>query len=148
MKRMIENADTIRAQEVGAALPRDVTDGMVEIEIVGIGIQELVVISSEANFGGHQRWLTCPSCGRRVGKLYLPPNEIAFLCRRCHHLAYRNQIVRDGRRRRKDRRTRQQHERLALMEMVRKAMRENLANSLQEKLFERNKNSHEVHSCY
>ncbi len=130
MKRIIENADTVRSQEVGAALPRDVATGKVKMEIMGIGIQEVMIVSTPGRFGGHLRWFACPGCRRRVGKLYLPPNEIAFLCRRCHHLAYRNQLVREGRRRSKDRRTQQQQERLALLDMVRKAMTKILADSL------------------
>jgi hypothetical protein len=29
-------------------------------------------------------------CGRRVGKLYLPPRARDFGCRRCHNLIYRS----------------------------------------------------------
>ncbi len=30
-------------------------------------------------------------CGRRVGKLYLPPGEAYFACRECHQLTYQSQ---------------------------------------------------------
>jgi len=33
-----------------------------------------------------------------VGKLYLPADEIVFLCRKCHNLAYRTQQLRAFRR--------------------------------------------------
>ena len=47
-------------------------------------------------FGGFRYWFTCPlvinniPCGRRVGKLYLPPGGIYFGCRHCYDLTYRS----------------------------------------------------------
>jgi hypothetical protein len=45
--------------------------------------------------GGRRWWIQCmacqggrSACGRRVSKLYLPPNGRIFACRRCHDLAY------------------------------------------------------------
>ncbi len=34
--------------------------------------------------GGKRRWLLCPGCHKRVGKLYRPLNEVVFACRQCH----------------------------------------------------------------
>jgi hypothetical protein len=45
-------------------------------------------------FGGLRWWFLCPlivndwACGRRVGKLYLPPGGRYFGCRHCHELTY------------------------------------------------------------
>jgi hypothetical protein len=45
--------------------------------------------------GGQRWWFTCPlvmngrPCGRRVGKLYLPPGGRYFGCRHCYDLTYR-----------------------------------------------------------
>jgi hypothetical protein len=45
-------------------------------------------------FGGLRWWFVCPlvkggvACGRRVCKLYLPPDARYFGCRRCHELTY------------------------------------------------------------
>ena len=45
-------------------------------------------------FGGVRWWFICPlaidgrPCGRRVGKLHLPPRGRYFGCRHCHHLTY------------------------------------------------------------
>jgi hypothetical protein len=45
-------------------------------------------------FGGLRWWFYCPlvvngrPCGRRVGKLYLPPGRRYFGCRHCHRLTY------------------------------------------------------------
>jgi hypothetical protein len=50
-------------------------------------------------FDGLRWWFTCPLfvsgasgavCGRRAGKLYLPPCERYFGCRQCHNLTYRS----------------------------------------------------------
>jgi len=45
-------------------------------------------------WGGRRWWFICPLtvggryCGRRVGKLYLPPGGRYFGCRHCHDLTY------------------------------------------------------------
>ena len=46
-------------------------------------------------FGGLRWWFLCPlrrpdgqTCGRRVGKLYLPLGQRYFGCRQCHDLTY------------------------------------------------------------
>ena len=46
--------------------------------------------STPTPWGALRYWLTCPACGRRVGKVYLPPAADRFACRRCHNLAYRS----------------------------------------------------------
>jgi hypothetical protein len=46
------------------------------------------------HYGGRRWWFLCPllregqPCGRRVGKLYLPPRGRYFGCRHCHRLTY------------------------------------------------------------
>lgn len=49
------------------------------------------------HYGGVRWWFQCPNrdrsgrvCGRRVGKLYLPPGEAYFGCRECHALTYQS----------------------------------------------------------
>lgn len=48
------------------------------------------LVTTRPYFGGLRRWFACPVCGRRVGKLYLPPGETYFGCRACHGLTYRS----------------------------------------------------------
>ena len=50
------------------------------------------VIWTDCHFGGQRPWLLCPerNCGRRVGKLYLPPGGRYFLCRHCYGLSYKS----------------------------------------------------------
>ena len=43
---------------------------------------------TRCNYGGERPWFLCPSCGRRVAKLY---GGAVFACRRCYGLAYRVQ---------------------------------------------------------
>jgi hypothetical protein len=49
---------------------------------------------TSCRLGGVRRWFLCPSfrsgspCGRRVGKLYLPPGGWNFACRDCWNLTY------------------------------------------------------------
>ena len=53
--------------------------------------------------GGSRWWGRCPltvdgvPCGRRVGKLYLPPGAMYFGCRTCHRLTYRSRQTHDKR---------------------------------------------------
>jgi hypothetical protein len=50
--------------------------------------------ATRPRFGGLRWWFVCPlivdgrPCGRRVGKLYLPPRSRYFGCRHCHELTY------------------------------------------------------------
>jgi hypothetical protein len=50
--------------------------------------------STPSVVGGWRWWIACPLivndrvCGRRVGKLYLPPGARYFGCRHCHDLTY------------------------------------------------------------
>ena len=43
-------------------------------------------------FGGSRWWFLCPlaRCGRRVGRLYLPPGGRYLGCRHCYDLTYRS----------------------------------------------------------
>src|SRR4051794_22024053 len=45
-------------------------------------IEELAVpiITTPCHFGGKRFWFQC-RCGRRVGRLYIPPDQEAFGCR-------------------------------------------------------------------
>ena len=59
--------------------------------------------TTPCNFGGVRYWFICPlaknwkPCGRRVGKLYLPPGGKYFGCRLCYNLTYRCQKEHDKR---------------------------------------------------
>lgn len=52
--------------------------------------------TSRTNHAGRRFWFACPItkgttiCGRRSGKLYLPPNGKLFGCRDCHRLTYQS----------------------------------------------------------
>jgi hypothetical protein len=54
------------------------------------------LLTTEPNFGGVRWWFACPftiegeRCNRRVAKLYLPPGEHEFGCRKCHDLTYQS----------------------------------------------------------
>ena len=57
---------------------------------------KLPLETTPCTFGGVRWWFICPlavnghACGRRVGKLYLPPGATYFGCRHCHRLTYRS----------------------------------------------------------
>ncbi len=54
------------------------------------------LVATRTPFGGRRWWLKCPlsvngtPCHRRAAKLYLPPGEWYFGCRKCHGLSYRS----------------------------------------------------------
>jgi hypothetical protein len=56
-------------------------DGWRQDQAIGMTTTRLVS-------GGLRRWLECPRCGGRVGKLYLPSGDWLFACRLCHNLTY------------------------------------------------------------
>lgn len=45
---------------------------------------------TKPHFGGSRWWFTCPMCGKRVGKIYLPKKGKMFACRKCYDLVYRS----------------------------------------------------------
>jgi hypothetical protein len=94
MKRLVEDTFCLTAREAAAALPKDAATGTVELEIAGIYVQQITLVSTFSNIEGLIKWFICPACQRRVGKLYLPAGELVFLCRKCHDLAYRAQVDR------------------------------------------------------
>jgi len=49
---------------------------------------EVNLVTTRCNFGGVRYWFECPSCGRRVGVLYLAPGDTYFRCRHCNNLSY------------------------------------------------------------
>ncbi len=52
------------------------------------------LVTTPCNLGGVRWWFTCPltkdgvCCGRRVGRLYLPPGGGYYGCRHCYDLSY------------------------------------------------------------
>jgi hypothetical protein len=64
-------------------------DGPSQSEDYHVGLE-----ATRPRFGGLRWWFHCPlvvngrHCGRRVGKLHLPPHGRYFGCRRCHRLTY------------------------------------------------------------
>lgn len=57
--------------------------------------QHIRLYKMPCNYGGYRFWFQCPSCVRKVGKVYLPETLYAggahvwhFLCRHCYRLAY------------------------------------------------------------
>lgn len=65
------------------------------------GGKEDILLPTDLQFtplpwGGERIWFTCPlslrgvPCGRRCGRLHLPPGARLFGCRLCHGLTYRS----------------------------------------------------------
>jgi hypothetical protein len=54
-------------------------------------IENLYLQTTNPHLGGVRWWFTCPNCGRRVAKLYIPPRDEFFLCRHCYRLTYQSQ---------------------------------------------------------
>jgi hypothetical protein len=46
--------------------------------------------------GGKRFWFLC-ACGKRAGRLYLPPGQRVFRCRHCYNLTYRSAQTQDKR---------------------------------------------------
>ena len=46
--------------------------------------------STDCFLGGERLWARCPACDERIAKLYKPPGESCFGCRRCHSISYKS----------------------------------------------------------
>jgi hypothetical protein len=62
------------------------------------------ITTTTCRFGGERFWFRCPFvrdgkiCGKRIGRLYLPPGQAVFGCRTCHNLIHRSAREHDARR--------------------------------------------------
>jgi len=88
MKRLVEETFSLTAKQAAQALPVSVNHGIVEVKIADLYVQKISLASTPGNAGGIIYWFLCPGCGRKARKLYLPLDEAAFLCRKCHNLGY------------------------------------------------------------
>ena len=52
----------------------------------------VTLVATALHRGGVRWWFECPlnGCGRRVGKLYLPPGAVYYGCRQCYNLTYQS----------------------------------------------------------
>lgn len=95
MKKLVENLPRIDIKDIKELLAESREKYKVELTISNKYIQEIDITSTIGNFGGFVYWFVCPGCKGRAKKLHLSQNENVFLCRHCHHLAYRTQNLRD-----------------------------------------------------
>ena len=58
------------------------------LSVQGRRFSGLPLTHTRCNFGGRRAWFQCPTCSRRVGKLYLRIHEGTVVCRSCGRLAY------------------------------------------------------------
>jgi len=56
--------------------------------------QTIPLTQTNCNYGGQRGWFVCPTCNARVGRLYKPPMDISFECRKCKDLVYELTIYR------------------------------------------------------
>lgn len=97
MKKLVKDLPCIDIKDIKELLAESRERYKVELTISNKYIQEVDITSTIGNFGGFVYWFLCPGCKRRVKKLHLFQNENIFMCRHCHHLAYRTQNLRDFR---------------------------------------------------
>jgi len=77
------------------------TDRRTRIELSGE--RRIQLTATRPHFGGRRFWFRCPfmrdgkACGRRVGRLYLPPGKAMLGCRICHNLIHRSAREHDAR---------------------------------------------------
>jgi len=127
MKLLVEDTYAITSWESGKALPQKAGRGLIELNIDNLYLQKIMIVSTKSNLQGLIRWFICPGCARRIGKLFLPFNEKAFLCRHCYDLGYRKQFVRRFRKlSKKDYKGKTQQiksRELKLLELLRKSLK-------------------------
>jgi len=59
--------------------------------------QQIALVPSWRRFEALGFWFSCPCCGRRVTKAYLPHAHANFACRRCSGLIYTSVQTHDAR---------------------------------------------------
>lgn len=65
--------------------------------------QSIELVITRCRFGGRRFWFLCPliwndrPCAGKVLKLYCPPGEVFFGCRRCYYLTYTSAQTHDKR---------------------------------------------------
>lgn len=64
--------------------------------------QHIGLTSTPCNYGGRRTWFVCPTCARRVAKLFLPArltingaSVILWLCRHCWNITYEQRSAHD-----------------------------------------------------
>ncbi len=62
---------------------------VVEPQLIPVG-------SVRPHLGGKRFWFQC-GCGKRVGRVYMPPGHQVFRCRHCYNLTYRSAQTHDQR---------------------------------------------------
>ena len=97
MKKLVEDLPYIDIKDIKELLAKSEGKHKIELTISNKYTQEVDITSTIGNFGGFVYWFICPGCKRRVKKVYLFQKENIFICRHCHHLAYRTQNLRDFR---------------------------------------------------
>ena len=97
MKKLVEDLLYIDIKDIKELLAKSEGKHKIELTISNKYTQEVDITSTIGNFGGFVYWFICPGCKRRVKKVYLFQDENIFICRHCHHLAYRTQNLRDFR---------------------------------------------------
>lgn len=95
-----------RTNSVGYQVDTQADRGMLTLDyqVRGEAVRYSVpLVTTRPHFGGVRWWYVCPlvvngqACGRRVGKLYLPPGGRYFGCRHCYDLTYRSSQQSDKR---------------------------------------------------
>jgi len=66
-------------------------------EFAGVPRFRLLFTTTRCHFGGVRYWFLCPSCRKRIGKLYTPLSGREFKCRHCYNLTYESSQVHNQR---------------------------------------------------
>ena len=54
-------------------------------------IEYIEIEKTSFNFGESRSWLKCSGCGKRVRKIFSPPEKTHFRCRTCYDLKFSSQ---------------------------------------------------------
>lgn len=87
MRLLIEQCQKVNINQLCRETKNELIALRLKSKIEALG-QEIDITTTPCHFGGRRFWFICPSCGKKVGTLYLPPVGNKLLCRKCHNLAY------------------------------------------------------------
>src|SRR4051812_19472518 len=88
-KFLVENCQKIDIRTLLKACRESLKNNILNSEIETKGVH-ISLMSSKTGFGGTRVWFKCPSCGNRVGTLFVHPVGSKIGCRACLSLEYRS----------------------------------------------------------
>lgn len=78
---------SIKIDDLVKEAKKSLKKALLEARLEAFG-RKIELITTKTRFGGERFWFVCPSCAKRVGKLYALPENMKAVCRICFRMHY------------------------------------------------------------